>query len=49
MVLFALCRILWRIFCIGGLVVIYCFSFYYHGRLLLLHLFWMIVLLGRVS
>jgi hypothetical protein len=49
MLAFTFCvRIPWRILSRGGFVVIYLVSAY-HGRLLLLHLFWMTALLGRVS
>jgi hypothetical protein len=46
---YSVCRIPWRNFCSGGLVVIYYFSFSLSWKILLLHLFWMTVLLGRVS
>jgi hypothetical protein len=41
-------RIPCRIFCSGGLVVIYVSVSAYRGRLLFLHQFWMIILLGKV-
>jgi hypothetical protein len=43
------CRIPFKIFCSVDLVAIYCFVSIYCGRLLFLHQFWMIILLGRVS
>jgi hypothetical protein len=46
---FCECRIPQRIFCSGGWWSCIVSDCTYHGRLLLLHLFWMIVFLGRKS